>query len=124
MARSLNKVQLIGNLTRDPELRNTPSGAAVVSFVIATDRSWTTDAGEKKEQVDFHRCVAWNKLAELCAKFLKKGTKTFVAGRLANREYTTREGEKRQITEIIIDDMILLGQKQQEAAPVTPPSAL
>jgi len=77
MARSLNRVQLIGNLTRDPELRYTPSGAAVCSFSIATNRAWTTDSGEKKEDAEFHRIVSWNKLAEICSQFLTKGRKVF-----------------------------------------------
>ena len=75
MARSLNRVQLIGNLTRDPELRYTPAGTAVCTFGIATNRSWTTDSGEKRDEADFHRIVAWNKLAELCSQFLTKGKK-------------------------------------------------
>jgi single-strand DNA-binding protein len=85
MARSLNRAQLIGNLTRDPELRYTPSGTAVCSFSIATNRNWTTDTGEKKEEVEFHRIVAWNKLAELCSQFLTKGRKVFVEGRITTR---------------------------------------
>ena len=70
MARSLNKVLLIGNLTKDPELRYTPQGTAVCTFGIATNRGWTTDSGEKKEDTEFHRVVAWNKLAELCSQLL------------------------------------------------------
>src|SRR2546426_501881 len=73
--RSLNKVQLIGNLTRDPELRYTPQGTAVCSVGLATNRSWTTDTGEKREETEFHRIVAWNKLAELCSQLLAKGRK-------------------------------------------------
>ena len=114
MARSLNRVQLIGNLTRDPELRYTPSGAAVCSFSIATNRNWTTDAGEKKEEVEFHRIVAWNKLAELCSQFLVKGRKVYVEGRLATRTWTAQDGTSRNATEIVIDDMILLDNKRPE----------
>jgi single-strand DNA-binding protein len=119
MARSLNKVQLIGNLTRDPELRYTPSGTAVCSFSIATNRSWTNDAGEKKDEVEFHRIVAWNKLAELCSQFLVKGRKVFVEGRLQTRSWAAQDGTQKQTTEIIISDMILLDSKRngdQEAA--------
>ncbi|MGA2911877.1 MAG: single-stranded DNA-binding protein [Candidatus Levyibacteriota bacterium] len=112
MARSLNRVQLIGNLTRDPELRYTPSGAAVCSFSIATNRNWTTDTGEKKEQVEFHRIVAWNKLAELCSQFLTKGRKVFVEGRLTTRSWTAQDGTQKQTTEIIINDMILLDNRR------------
>jgi single-strand DNA-binding protein len=108
MARSLNRVQLIGNLTRDPELRYTPQGTAVCSFSIATNRSWTTDSGEKKDEADFHRIVAWNKLAELCSQFLTKGRKVYVEGRLSTRNWTGQDGSQRSTTEVIISDMILL----------------
>ena len=108
MARSLNRVQLIGNLTRDPELRYTPQGTAVCSFSIATNRSWTTDSGEKKDEADFHKIVAWNKLAELCSQFLSKGRKVYVEGRLTTRNWTAQDGGQRNTTEVIISDMILL----------------
>jgi single-strand DNA-binding protein len=87
MARSLNRVQLIGNLTRDPELRYTPQGTAVCSFGLATNRSWTTETGEKKEEAEFHRIVAWNKLAELCSQFLTKGKKVYLEGRLSTKNH-------------------------------------
>ena len=112
MARSLNRAQLIGNLTRDPELRYTPSGTAVCSFSIATNRNWTTDTGEKKEEVEFHRIVAWNKLAELCSQFLTKGRKVFVEGRITTRSWTAQDGTQKQTTEIIINDMILLDNRR------------
>ena len=115
MARSLNRVQLIGNLTRDPELRYTPSGAAVCSFSIATNRAWTTDSGEKHEEAEFHRIVSWNKLAELCSQFLTKGRKVFVEGRLSTRSYTAQDGTPKSITEIVISDMILLDSKRPES---------
>ena len=114
MARSLNRAQLIGNLTRDPELRYTPSGAAVCSFSIATNRNWTTDTGEKREEVEFHRIVAWNKLAEICSQFLVKGRKVFVEGRLTTRTWTAQDGTNKNTTEIVIDDMILLDNKRPE----------
>jgi len=122
MARSLNKVELIGNLTRDPELRYTPQGTPVCSFGLATNRSWTTDSGEKKEEAEFHRIVAWNKLAELCSQLLSKGRKIYVEGRLSNRSWTGQDGAQRSITEIIINDMIILdsrrdlGEQAHEAA--------
>lgn len=116
MARSLNRVQLIGNLTRDPELRYTPSGTAVCSFSIATNRSWTTDTGEKKDEVEFHRIVAWNKLAELCSQFLTKGRKVFVEGRLSTRSWNAQDGTQKQTTEIIISDMILLDSRREGGA--------
>lgn len=108
MPKSLNRVELIGNLTRDPELRYTPQGTAVCSFSIATNRQWTNDSGEKQEDVEFHRIVAWSKLAEICAQLLKKGRKVYVEGRLQTRDWETNEGDKRRTTEIVISDMILL----------------
>ncbi len=111
MARSLNKVQLIGNLTRDPELRYTPNGKAVCSFGIATNRYWTTENGEKKEEADFHSIVAWGKLAEICSQFLAKGRKAYVEGRLQTRSWTGQDGIQKSRTEVVIDDMILLDSK-------------
>lgn len=108
MARSLNKVVLIGNLTRDPELRYTPSGSAVCTFSLATNRQWTTDSGEKKEDAEFHRVVAWNKLAEICGQYLTKGRKVYVEGRLQTRKWAGQDGVERQTTEVIISDMIIL----------------
>jgi len=108
---------LVGNLTRDPELRYTPAGVAVCSFGLATNRSWTTQSGEKKEDAQFHRIVAWNKLAELCSQLLVKGRRVYVEGRIQYREYTGSDGAKRQVTEAIIDDMIILDSRSgQEAA--------
>lgn len=129
MARSLNKVQLIGNLTRDPELRYTPSGTAVCTFGLATNRSWTTDTGEKHEETEFHNIVAWSKLAELCSQFLSKGRKIYVEGRLATRSWTGQDNQQRSRTEVVIDDMILLDNKGNPAtrsegeAPVAKPAA-
>lgn len=113
MARSLNRVQLIGNLTRDPELRYTPNGTAVCSFSIATNRTWKTEAGEKREETEFHRIVAWNKLAELCSQFLTKGRKVYVEGRLTTRSWTGQDGNQRTTTEIVIQDMILLDRRPE-----------
>jgi len=106
--KSLNKVQLIGNLTRDPELKYTPTGTAICSFTVATNRSWTTDTGEKKEEADFTRIVAWQKLAEICGNLLKKGRKVYVEGRLSNRSYQDKDGVTKYISEVVINDMILL----------------
>ncbi|MBI4058112.1 single-stranded DNA-binding protein [Candidatus Microgenomates bacterium] len=109
--RSLNKVQLIGNLTRDPELRYTPQGTAVCTFGIATNRSWTTEAGDKREEADFHRIVAWNKLAEICSQLLSKGRRVYIEGRLSTRSFTGQDGAQRQITEVVATDMIILDSK-------------
>lgn len=111
MTRSLNKATLIGNLTRDPELRYTPQGTAVCTFSVATNRQWTTDQGEKKEDVEFHRVVAWNKLAEICANLLRKGRKVYVEGRLQTRSWETKDGQPRQTTEIVISEMLILDPK-------------
>lgn len=117
--RCMNKVQLLGNITRDPELRYTPGGMGVTSFGLATNRVWTTKQGEKKEDAQYHRIVAWNKLAELCAQLLKKGTRVFVEGRLQYREMVDQTGNKRQIAEIVIEDMIILSPKVQGAQAAT-----
>ena len=112
--RSLNKVQLIGNLTRDPELRYTPQGTAVCTI------------GEKREETEFHRIVAWNKLAELCSQLLFKGRRVYVEGRLQTRQWTGQDGQPRQATEIVIEDMLVLDNKRQgeetSVAEETPPA--
>lgn len=112
-SRSLNKVQLIGNLTRDPELRYTPQGTAVCTFGLATNRSWVTDTGEKREEAEFHKIVAWNKLAEICSQLLAKGRRIFIEGRLSTRSWTGQDGAQRQTTEIVASDMIILDSRGQ-----------
>ena len=108
-SRSLNLVQIIGNLTRDPELRYTPNGAAVCTFGVATNRSWTpTDGGETREEVEFHNIVSWGKLADLCSQLLRKGRKVYCSGRLQTRHWETPDGQRRDRTEIVLDQMILL----------------
>lgn len=103
---------LIGNLTRDPNLRYTPNSTAVASFGIATNRSWTpADGGDKQERVDFHNVVAWSKLAEICSQLLHKGDKVFVEGRIQTRDWKTESGEVRKVTEIVIDNMLLLSSR-------------
>ena len=114
-ARSLNKAMLIGNLTRDPELRYTPQGTAVCSFGLATNRSWMpSDATERREETEFHRIVAWNKLAELCSQLLTKGRKVYIEGRLQTRSWETPDGEKRQSTEIVAEDMVILDSRKSQ----------
>ena len=100
-SRCLNRVTLIGNLTRDPELRYTPAGMAFVSFGLATNRLWVTKQGERKEDAQFHRIVAWNKLAELCSQLLSKGRRVYVDGRIQYRDFTDSENNKKQISEIV-----------------------
>lgn len=135
--RSLNKVMLIGNLTRDPNLRYTPNSTAVASFGIATNRSWTpADGGDKQERVDFHNVVAWSKLAEICGQLLHKGDKVYVEGRIQTRDWKTEAGEERKVTEIVIDNMMLLsnrggkfaeggaeGEMEEEEMPSAKPAA-
>lgn len=99
---------LIGNLTRDPELRKTANGQSVASFSVATNRSFTTQTGEKKEQVDYHNIVAWGRLAEICAQYLTKGKKVYVDGRIQNREWEGTDGQKRYRTEVVVENMIML----------------
>jgi single-strand DNA-binding protein len=106
-SRSLNRVELIGNLTRDPELKYTPNGTAVCTFGVATNRSWSTNNGDQKEEVQFHRVVAWQKLAELCGKLLTKGKKVYVVGRITYRSFTGKDGTQKSITEIVLDDFII-----------------
>ncbi len=109
---SLNKVLLIGNLTRDPELRYTPSGAAVCTFGVATNRYYVASDGNKKEETEFIKIVSWNKLAELCSQLLAKGRKVYVEGRLQTRSWETPDGQSRQTTEVVIDDMRILDSKR------------
>lgn len=108
-SRSLNRIVLIGNLTRDPELKYTPAGTAVCTFGVATNRSWTTTDGQIKEETQFHRLVAWQKLAELCGKFLTKGRKVFCEGRMTYRTFIGKDGQQRTIAEIVLDDFIVFG---------------
>ncbi|EKD96354.1 MAG: hypothetical protein ACD_24C00081G0001, partial [uncultured bacterium] len=120
MAKGLNKVMLIGNLTRDPELRYTPQGTAVCTFSVATNRQWKTESGEQRDEADFHRIVAWTKLAEICAQLLKKGRKVYVEGRLQTRSWQGQDGAQRQTTEIVISDMVLLDSKGAPAQDSSP----
>ena len=114
-SRSLNKVMLIGNLTRDPEVRYTPQGTAVATFGLATNRSWSTgDGGERQEETQFHRIVAWSKLAEIVGQLLFKGRKVFIEGRLQTRKWTTPDGQQREMTEIVAENMMVLDTRNRE----------
>jgi single-strand DNA-binding protein len=109
MAKSLNKVLLIGNLGKDPELRYTPGGVPVASFSIATNESWKDQDGNLQERTEWHNIVAWRKLAEICGEYLKKGKKVYIEGRIQTRSYDDKNtGAKRYITEIVADNMIML----------------
>jgi single-strand DNA-binding protein len=107
MSRSLNKVQLIGNLGKDPELKYTPSGVAVATFSIATSESWKDQEGNQQEKTEWHNIVAWRKLAEICGEYLKKGKKVYLEGKLQTRNYE-KDGIKRYVTEIVADQLIML----------------
>lgn len=111
----LNKVMLIGRLTRDPESRTTPQGATVVNFSIATSRVWKDQAGKQQEATEFHNIVAWRKLAEICAQYLKKGRQVYLEGHLQTRSWDDQSGQKKYRTEIILDNMIMLGSKSDNA---------
>lgn len=108
-SRSLNRVILIGNLTRDPELKYTPNGTAVCTFGVATNRSWTTQDGQTKEETQYHRVVAWQKLAELCGKLLTKGRKIYLEGRITYRNFVGKDNLQRTVAEIVMDDFIVFG---------------
>lgn len=108
MAMSLNRVQLIGNLTRDPEARQIPGGQMVVTLSIATNLTWTDQSGQKQTKTEYHNVVVWRKLAEICNQYLKKGGKVFVEGRLQTRSWDGEDGVKRYRTEIVADNMIML----------------
>lgn len=107
----LNKAMVIGRLTRDPEVKSTPSGQTVASFSIATNFTWTDQSGQKQEKVEFHNIVAWRKLADICGQYLKKGSKAYFEGRLQTRDWTGQDGVKRYRTEIIAENMIMLDSK-------------
>ena len=108
---SLNRAMIVGNLTRDPELRTTPAGQSVCSFGIATNRRWKGQDGEFKEDTQFHDIVAWGKLAEIVSTILKKGNRVYVDGRLQTRQWEGQDGVKRQRTEIVMENFIPLTPK-------------
>ncbi len=106
----LNKVMLIGNLGRDPEVRTTPSGQPVANFTLATNRRWTDREGNRQEQTEWHRIVCWGKQAEIAGQYLRKGKQIYVEGRLQTRSWEDRNsGEKRHTTEIVCDNFQMLG---------------
>lgn len=112
----LNKVMLIGRLTRDPETRSTPQGATVTTFSVATGFTWKDEAGNKQEKTEFHNVVAWRKLADICAQYLKKGSQLYCEGRLQTRSWDDPQGVKKYRTEIVLDNMIMLGGKGGRSA--------
>lgn len=115
MAASFNKVMIMGNLTRDPELRYIPSGQAVATFTVAVNRSYAAASGEKKEEVSFIRVVVWGKHAEICNEYLKKGSSVFVEGRLQSRSWDAQDGTKRSTIEVISQSVQFLGRPTKQA---------
>ncbi|GAB4026963.1 MAG: hypothetical protein Fur0011_3880 [Candidatus Microgenomates bacterium] len=114
-SRSLNKVMLIGNLTRDVDVRYTPSGTAVAVFGLATNRSWSAgEGGDRQEETQFHRIVAWSKLAEICGQLLFKGRRIYVEGRLQTRKFTGQDGQQREVTEIVAENMMILDTRNRD----------
>ena len=124
MARSLNKVMLIGNLGADPEVRHTSSGLPVATFRMATSWSRSNDSGQREENTEWHNIVAWRRLAEICQQYLKKGSKVYIEGRIQTRSWDDAStGQKKYMTEIVANEMIMLdppsggGQRRAGAAP-------
>ena len=113
MAASLNRVFLMGNLTRDPELRYVPSGSAVANFTVAVNRSYKDNAGEKKEEVSFIRVVVWGKMAEICGEYLTKGRPVMVEGRLKSRSWEDQGGQKRSALEVVATNVQFMGARDR-----------
>lgn len=106
----VNKVILVGFLGRDPEVRFTKSGQAVASFSLATSEKWTGKDGQKEEKTEWHRIIAWGKLGEICGEYLSKGKQVYIEGRLQTREWDDKDGNKKQTTEVVANNMTMLGQ--------------
>jgi single-strand DNA-binding protein len=113
MSRGLNKVMIIGRLGRDPEMRYTPSGRPVTTFSVATSRTWNTSEGERRTETEWFNVVAWGSLAEICKQYLTKGQQVYIEGRLQTRHWDDNEGVKRTSTEIVANEMIMLGERRE-----------
>ena len=118
----LNKAMLIGNLTRDPEIRNTTSGQPVASFTVVTNYVWTDQAGQRQEKAEFHNIVAWRRLADICRQYLHKGSKVYVEGRLQTRDWLAQDNTKRYRTELVADNLIMLDRAGSAGAPFAGPT--
>ena len=124
MSRGLNKVMIMGNLGRDPEMRYTPAGHPVTTFTVACSRMWTTPDGERREETEWFNVVAWNRLAETCKQYLAKGSHVYIEGRLQTRSWDDAEGKKHSRTEVVANEMIFLDDRkhqssEQQTAPET-----
>jgi len=117
----LNKVELIGRLGADPELKITPSGSAVANFNIATAEKFTNKDQEKEERTEWHRIVTWNKLAEICGEYLQKGNLVYIEGKLRTRSWEDRDGNKRRTTEVVAKKMLMLDRAGKRSDDVPPP---
>jgi single-strand DNA-binding protein len=115
MSRGLNKVMIIGNLGRDPEMRYTPSGRPVTTFSVATSRTWNTADGEKRVETEWFNVVAWSNLAEICKQYLSKGQQVYIEGRLQTRQWEDAENKKHTSVEIVASEMIMLGDRRDSA---------
>jgi len=112
----LNKIMLIGNLGRDPEMNYTPSGVAVTKFSLAVSRTYKTSSGEKRDETEWFNVVAWNKLAETCNTYLRKGNKVYIEGRLTQRKYTDKNGVERTAVDVVANEMEMLTPKSQSSS--------
>lgn len=115
--RSLNKVMLLGRLGRDPEVRYTASGTAVATFSLATSDRWKDRDGNDQERTEWHRVVAWARLGEICGEYLSKGKQVYIEGRIQTRDWEDQDGNRRTTTEIVANDMIMLGGRGESAGP-------
>lgn len=112
--RSMAKVLIVGNLTKDPEIIELESGVKMAKFTVATNRNWTNKEGEKFEETDFHKVIAWRKLAEICGSYLRKGSAVLVEGKLSNNSFTSKEGKNVKVTEIQADEVNFITNKKNE----------
>lgn len=112
MARGLNKVMLIGNLGKDPEMKYTQQGTAITSFTVAVNRTRKSPEGQTIDETEWFRIVAWERLAETCNEYLRRGSKVYIEGRLQTRKYTDKDGQERQIVEVVANDMQMLDSRQ------------
>jgi single-strand DNA-binding protein len=115
-ARGVNKVTLIGNLGSDPETRTTPSGTKVATFNLATNEGWTGKDGTRQERTEWHRIVAWGKLADICEQYLRKGRQVYIEGRLTTRSWEDKQGGQKKTTEIVAQTMLMLGGRGPEGS--------
>ncbi len=115
MSRGLNKVMIIGNLGRDPEMRYTPSGRPVTTFSVAVSRSWKSSNGEHRSETEWFKIVAWGKLAEICKEYLNKGQQVYIEGRLQTREWEDKEGQQRTTVEVVANEMTMLGDRREKS---------